>query len=71
MLNFIFFILMIIVFGKLAVFALRAAWSISKFLCTIVLFPLFLVGLVIGGLIELAFPILLVVGIISLFGMNK
>ena len=70
MLNFIFFILMIIVFGKLAVFALRAAWSISKIVCSIILFPLFLIGLVVGGLIELAFPILLVVGVISLFGLH-
>lgn len=71
MLTFLFSILMIIVFGKLAVFALRAAWGISKFICTIVLFPLFLIGLVIGGLIELAFPILIVVGIISLFGLSN
>ena len=54
------------VFGKLFFFGLRAAWGISKFVLTIVFLPLILVGLVVGGLITIAFPILIVVGIIAL-----
>ena len=67
MLTFIFTILMFIVFGKLLIFAIKATWSISKIVFSLVLLPLFLVGLVLKGLITLAFNILLVVGIIVLF----
>ena len=66
MLSLLFVICMFGVFGKLFFFGLRAAWGISKFVLTIVFLPLILVGLVVGGLISLAFPILIVVGIIAL-----
>lgn len=66
MLSLLFMICMIWVFGKLFFFGIRAAWGISKFILTIVLLPVFLVGLVIGGLIYIAFPILIVVGIVAM-----
>ena len=66
MLSLLFTICMVWVFGKLFFFGLRAAWGISKFLITIVLMPLILIALVVGGLMYIAFPILIVVGIISL-----
>ncbi|MGN0250748.1 MAG: hypothetical protein ACI4EH_05230 [Oliverpabstia sp.] len=66
MLELVFIILMFLIFGKLIVFAVKAAWGISKVVCTIVLLPLFLVGMVFAGLIGIALPILLVVGIVSL-----
>ena len=66
MLTLLFIILMLIIFGKLIGFAVKAAWGISKMVCTVVLLPLFLIGLVFAGLIGIAFPILLVVGIVSL-----
>ena len=62
----LFMILMFLIFGKLLIFALRAAWGISKIVCTVVLLPLFLIGLVFAGLLGLAFPILLVVGVVLL-----
>ena len=58
---------MIMVFGKLIGFAIRAAWGISKVLVTLVFLPLILIGLVLGGLIYLALPILIVVGLVALF----
>ena len=58
---------MIMVFGKLIGFAIRAAWGISKVIVTLVFLPLILIGLVLGGLIYLAFPILIVVGLVALF----
>lgn len=67
MLNLLFVILMIMVFGKLIGFAIRAAWGISKVIVTLVFFPLILIGLVLGGLIYLALPILIVVGLVALF----
>ena len=66
MLNLLFTILMFMVFGKLIGFAIRATWSISKVLVTLVFLPLLLIGLVLGGLIYLAFLILIVIGVVSL-----
>ena len=65
MLTLLFIICFFAVFGKLLMFGIKAAWGISKFLLTIVLLPVILIGLV-GGLIYLAFPILIVVGIVGL-----
>lgn len=66
MLTLLFGICMIWVFGKLLVFGVKAAWGITKILVTIVLLPLVLIGMVAGGLLYLAFPILIVIGIVSL-----
>ncbi|MCI6998320.1 MAG: hypothetical protein MR936_16460 [Eubacterium sp.] len=66
MLELVFIILMFLIFGKMIVFAVKAAWGISKIVCTIVFLPLFLVGMVFAGLIGIALPILLVVGVVSL-----
>lgn len=67
MLTLLFAICMLFVFGKLFFFGIRAAWGISKFLLTIVLLPISLIIMVVGGLLSIAFPILIVVGIFSLF----
>lgn len=66
MLSLIFAIVMILVFGRLLLFGVRAAWGLFKFLVFVVILPLLLIGLLIGGLIYIAFPLLIVVGIISL-----
>ncbi len=63
----VFLILMIAVFGKLLIFAVKATWGITKILFTLVFFPLVLIGLVAAGLMYIALPILLVVGIITWF----
>lgn len=67
MLTLLFIVCMFGVCGKLFCFGIKAAWGISKFVLTIVFFPLLLIGMLAGGLLYLALPILLVVGIISLF----
>lgn len=67
MLTLLFAICMLWVFGKLFFFGIKAAWGVSKFLLTLVLLPLSLILMVVGGLLSIAFPILIVVGIISLF----
>ena len=66
MVTIVFFILMLMI-GKLLIFGIKAAWGISKFLLTVVLLPVILIGLVIGGLFSIALPILLVIGVVSLF----
>lgn len=61
----LFVILLFVVFGKLLVLSIKAAWGITKILFTLVCLPLILILLVIGGLIYIAFPILIIVGIVS------
>ena len=67
MLSLLFMICMIWIFGKLVFFGIKAAWGITKFLVTVVLLPLILIGMVAGGLIYIAFPILIVIGIVAYF----
>jgi len=67
MLELLFAVLMITIFGKLFIFGVKATWGITKILVTVVFLPLILIGLVVGGLVSLALPILLVVGVISMF----
>lgn len=66
MLSLLFTIYMIWIFGKLFIFGVKAAWGISKLLLTVVFLPLILIGMVIGGLMSIAFPILIIVGIVAL-----
>ena len=70
MLSLIFWIVMLLIFGNVLMFAIKAAWGISKVICTVVLLPLVLVVMVLVGLIKLAFPILAVIGLISLFSLQ-
>ena len=66
MMSVLFIILFIYIFGKLAGFALRATWSIMKVLFFFIFLPFALVSLVLGGLLYVALPILVFIGIISL-----
>ena len=54
------------VFGKLFCFGLKAAWGISKFVLNIVFLPLILIVMVAGGLLSVAVPLLLIIGVIGL-----
>lgn len=65
MLSLLFIICMIWVFGKMVFFGIRAAWGISKFLVTVVLFPFLLIAMVAGGLLYLTFPLLIFAGLIA------
>ena len=67
MLTILFTICMFWIFGKILVFGIKATWGISKILFTVVLLPFVLIGMVLGGLLFLALPILLVIGIVFLF----
>ena len=70
MLGILFFIVMILIFGNMMMFAIKMAWGITKVLGTLVFLPVFLIVLVFVGLLKLAFPILVIVGVISLFSMK-
>ena len=66
MLTFIFVMCMLGVFGKLIGVAIDMAWGITKVLFTLVFLPLIIIGFVIGGLMKLAIPILVIVGLYTL-----
>lgn len=68
MLTLIFTILMIIVFGKLIMWAIKAAWGITKVLVTIILFPVILIGLACAGAIYLALILLVIGGLVTFIG---
>lgn len=70
MIELLFTILMFVVFGKLLFFAIKATWGIAKILLTIVLLPFILVALAFAGLLYIAFPLLVIIGIVSLIGIR-
>lgn len=65
MLSLLFTICLIGVFGKLFFYGLKAAWGISKFLLTIVFLPVILITMVLGGLLYVAFPVLIIIAIVA------
>ena len=65
MIELIFAILMLVVFGKILIFAIKAAWGITKILFSVVLLPVFLICLVVAGFLNVALPILIIIGIVS------
>lgn len=70
MLTLLFLVLIFAIFGKLLVFAVKATWGITRIIVTIVLFPLILVAMVFAGLFTLVLPILIIVGLISMFALK-
>lgn len=70
MLTLIFIVLILAVFGKLLAFAIKATWGITKIVFTVVLFPLVLIAMVFAGLFAFVLPILIIVGLISMFALK-
>ena len=66
MLSLLFTICMIWFVGKFFIFGLKASWGIMKLLCAVIFFPVILIGMVLGGLMYIAFPLLIVGGIVAL-----
>lgn len=56
---------------KFLIFGIKASWGILKILCIVVFFSIFLIGMVIGGLIYIAFPVLIITGIITLMSSHS
>lgn len=66
MLTLLCMVFLVVIFGKLGILALKAAWSVSKILVTVVFFPLILIALVLAGLFYISIPILVIAGIVVL-----
>lgn len=67
MLTLIFSIALIWAVWKVAILGIRLTWGITKFVFSVVLFPLVVIGIFIAGLAYLAIPIAIVAGLIALF----
>ena len=59
----LFIFLMFGVFGKLIGLAFRATWGITKIVFRLIFLPVVLIGLVLAGLMYIALPLLVVIGI--------
>lgn len=66
MLTLLFIILLLIVFGKLLGFAIKASWGILKILFTVIFLPALLILLVVVGLMYVALPVLLILGVVAM-----
>lgn len=66
MLSVLFVICLIWFIGKFFIFGLKASWGIMKLLCTVVFFPVILIGMFVGGMLYIAFPVLIIGAIIAL-----
>lgn len=62
----IFGILLFSVVGKLISLAFKATWGILKIVFTVILFPVILIIMAVSGLMVVALPILIIVGIVLL-----
>ena len=59
----LFIFLMFGVFGKMIGLAFRATWGITKIFFRLIFLPVILIGLVMAGLMYIALPLLVVIGI--------
>ena len=66
MLSILFTICMLWFIVKFFIFGLKASWGFMKLFCTVIFFPVILIGMVVGGLIYIALPLLIIGGIIGL-----
>lgn len=68
MLTIIFAVALIWVAFKLLLLGVRMTWGLAKVFCTVLLLPLFILGVIYIGLVYLALPILVIIGIVSIIG---
>lgn len=68
MITILFIILLCTTTWKLFWLALRASWGILKIVLAVLFFPLAVVGLAYIGLMAVAVPVLLLVGLVTVIG---
>ena len=66
MLTLAFFIGLIWMIWKIAIVGIKLTWGLIKFMFSVVLFPLAIVGIFFTGLVYIALPIVIVVGLVAL-----
>lgn len=61
-----FAVCMLLVFGKMLGLAIKATWGIFKVVCTIIFLPIILIAMAVSGLLAVAFPALIIIGLVVL-----
>lgn len=64
MITLLFVLLLIGFILKIIGVAFKASWGLVKIILTAVVFPVVLIGLVIGGLVTFAIPLLIIAGVV-------
>ncbi len=62
----LFLIVMFVLFCKMIIFGIKAAWGLGKFVIGLILFPLVIIGVIAAGLVYLALPLFAFVAVILL-----
>lgn len=68
MLGVVFIVALIWVSAKMLIWGIKAAWGIARVIVTIVLLPLFIIGLAWIGLFYVSIAVLIIAGIVALVG---
>ena len=68
MLGIVFIVALIWVSAKMLIWGIKAAWGIARVIVTIVLLPLFIIGLAWIGLFYVSIAVLIIAGIVALVG---
>lgn len=66
MITMLFMFGLLYVFGQILFLGIKAAWGLTKILFIVLFWPLILIVMVLCGLMYIAFPILAIIGLISL-----
>ena len=66
MLTLLFICILLVVVVNIVKLAIKLAWGITKFVFSVILFPVLLIGVALAGFIYIAIAILIIVGIICL-----
>lgn len=67
----IFILLMISVFAKLLIFAMKATWGITKIIFSLVVLPVIFIVLFLAGLMYFTIPVLVIMGIVLMVKGSK
>ncbi|SEQ23604.1 hypothetical protein SAMN02910369_02827 [Lachnospiraceae bacterium NE2001] len=68
MLTLFFVLLMLVVVGEVLYMTIKLAWKVTKIVFAIILLPVVMIGLAAAGFMTLAIVILLIAGVLALFG---
>ena len=66
MLTLLFVIFALAFAGRIVIWALKAAWGITRVVFTVAFFPIILVGVILLGLVKIALPLVIIALIASL-----
>ena len=67
MITLLFIIMLLAIVGKIIKLAIKMTWGITRFVFSVILFPLVVIGIALSGFMYIALAILVIVGLIGIF----